>query len=269
MTTHTLATTPPAAPTRTTALAVTGAAIRRSTRTVLRSPALLLSPLAQSLFFLLVYNGQLGSVGATYLSGGSFIAFVLPLILLTAVATGAGSAGTLVFRDVTSGYLDRLRMAHGTTAPFLVGALVATLVGVALLLVAAVGGAMLFGYRPTTWAGTVSMLGVLLVLGVAVALVSIAVALRAASESTVNVVTLVVFGLSFFTGVFAPVDELSGWMGAIATVNPLTYVVDVARQLESGSALDAAPVAAVVLVTLVAAGLTACAVALDHARRNR
>lgn len=271
MTAPTLTTTPSATDTaaRGSGPAVTLAAIRRSTRAVLRSPALLVSPLAQSLFFLLVYTGQLGTVGESYLPGGSFIAFLLPLILLTGVATGAGAAGTLVFRDVTSGYLDRLRLAHGTTAPFLVGALVAALVGVTGMLAATVGGAMLVGYRPTTWIGTAAMAGVLLALGVAVALVSVAVALRAGSESTVNVVTLVVFGLSFFTGVFAPVDDLSGWMGVIATVNPLTYVVDVARQLESGAALDAAPAAAVVLVTLLGAGLIACAVALDHARRNR
>lgn len=250
-------------------IAVTGAATLRSFRTILRSPSLLISPLAQSLFFLLVYTGQLSTVGNDYLPGGSFIAFLLPLILLTAVATGAGAAGTLVHHDVSSGYLDRLRMAHGTSTPFLVGTLVATLVAVTFQQFVTVAGAMLVGYRPGTWSGVIGMLGVMLALGLAVALFTIALAVRGASASSINLVTLVVFGLSFFTGFFAPVDQLSGWMRAIATVNPLTCLVDTARHLESGAPLDAAPVAVLVLVTLLLTGVIACASSLTHARRTR
>ncbi|WP_307962345.1 hypothetical protein [Salinispora arenicola] len=79
------------APVRSTPLPVTLAAMRRSTRAVLRSPTLLVAPVAQSLFFLLIYSGQLSAVGSGYLAGGSFISFLLPLILLTGVATGAGA----------------------------------------------------------------------------------------------------------------------------------------------------------------------------------
>ncbi|MFG1778487.1 ABC transporter permease [Micromonospora sp. NPDC049051] len=259
----------PLAPARSAAIPVTVAAIRRSTRVVLRSPALLVAPVAQSLFFLLVYSGQLGTVGSNYLAGGSFISFLLPLILLTGVATGAGAAGTLVLGDVTSGYLDRLRLAHGTSAPFLVGAVVAALVAVTIQMVVTIAGAALIGYRPQSWSGTAAMILLLLALGLGVALLSIAVAIRTASAASTNLVTLGVFGLSFFTGVFAPVDELAGWMRAIATFNPLTYIVEAARTVASGAALPAPPVALAVLATLVGTGAAACALALDHARRNR
>ncbi|MEU6072648.1 ABC transporter permease [Micromonospora sp. NPDC047074] len=257
------------APARSAPLPVTLAAMRRSTRAVLRSPTLLVTPVAQSLFFLLIYSGQLSAVGSGYLAGGSFVSFLLPLILLTGVATGAGAAGTLVLQDVTSGYLDRLRLAHGTATPFLIGAVFAALVAVAIQLLVTVAGAALIGYRPESWAGMTAMLLLMLTLGLGIALLSIAVAIRTASASSTNLVTLAVFGLSFFTGVFAPVDELAGWMRAIATVNPLTYVVDAARQLESGATLSAAPIASVALVTLALAGIAACALALNHARRNR
>jgi ABC-2 type transport system permease protein len=248
---------------------VTATATRRSLRAVFRSPALLIGPIAQSLFFLLVYAGQLGNVGSSYLDDRTFIAFLLPLILLTGVATGAGAAGTMTLGDITSGYLDRLRMAHGTAAPFLAGTLIATLVAVTVQALLTTGGAMLVGYRPTDAAGTLGMVALMLVLGAAVALFGIAVAVRTASSSTTGLVTLAFFGLSFFTGVFAPVEELSGWMRAIATVNPLTYVIDTARQVEAGTAPTAGPLAAVVLVALVAAGFAACVLALGHARRNR
>lgn len=257
------------APARSTALPVTIAATRRSTRAVLRSPALVITPVAQSLFFLLIYSGQLSTVGSSYLPGGSFIAFLLPLILLTGVATGAGAAGTLVLGDVTSGYLDRLRLAHGTTTPFLAGAVVATLVAVTLQLLITIAGAALIGYRPGSWAGATAMILVMLVLGLGIALLSIAVAIRTASASSTNLITLAVFGLSFFTAVFAPVDELAGWMRAIATINPLTSIVDAARQLESDAVLSAAPIALTTLAVVILAGITTCTLALNHARRNR
>ncbi|MGC4895288.1 ABC transporter permease [Micromonospora sp. DT31] len=245
------------------------AAIGRSTRAVLRTPALLVAPVAQSLFFLLVYAGQLDAVGSTYLDGTGFVAFLLPLILLTGVATGAGAAGTLVLGDITSGYLDRLRLAHGTTTPFLVGPVVAALIAVVLQMTVTVAGASLIGYRPTSWSGVAGMLLLMLALGLGVALLSMALAIRSASASTTNLVTLVVFGLSFFTGVFAPVDELAGWMRLIARVNPLTYIVDTARQLGDGTALTSAPIGVTAIVTLAVAGTAACALALQHVRKNR
>ncbi|WP_416903404.1 ABC transporter permease [Micromonospora echinospora] len=251
------------------AFPVTLAAIRRSTRLVLRSPALLIAPVAQSLFFLLVYSGQLSTVGSSYLAGADFISFLLPLILLTGVATGAGAAGTLVLRDVTSGYLDRLRLAHGTTIPFILGAVAAALVAVTVQMLITIAGAALIGYRPENWPGVIAMIVLMLVLGLGIALLGVAVAIRTTSPSSTNLVTLAVFGLSFFTGVFAPVNELAGWMRAIATINPLTYVIDAARQFEVGAASSALPIALLVLGLLVCAGITSSALALNHVRRNR
>ncbi|RUL92176.1 ABC transporter permease [Verrucosispora sp. FIM060022] len=245
------------------------AAVRRSTRAVLRSPALLVAPVAQSLFFLLVYAGQLSTVGSSYLPGTGFIAFLLPLILLTGVATGAGAAGTLVLRDITSGYLDRLRLAHGSTTPFLVGPVGAALVAVVVQMVITVVGATVIGYRPQSWPGVFTMLLLLVALGLGVALLSTALAIRSASASTTGLVPLAVFGLSFFTGVFAPVDELATWMRLIATVNPLTYIVETARQLGSGDTLTAAPVGVTAVAFLAVAGIVACALALRNARKKR
>lgn len=249
--------------------AVVLAAIGRSTRAVLRSPALLVAPVAQSLFFLLVYSGQLDTVGRSYLNGASFIAFLLPLILLTGVATGAGVAGTLLLRDLTSGYLDRLRLAHGTTTPFLVGPVVAALVAVVLQMAITVAGAAVIGYRPGSWPGLVAMLLLLLALGLGVALLSTALAIRTTSAATTNLVTLGVFGLSFFTGVFAPVDELASWMRLIASANPLTYILDTARQLDSGVPLTSAPIGIAAIAALAAVGIAACVLALNNAKKKR
>lgn len=248
---------------------VTLAAIVRSVRTILRSPTLLISPVAQSLFFLAVYAGQLETVGSNYLAGGSFISFLLPLILLTGAATGAGAAGQLLLRDIDSGYLDRLRLAHGSTGPFLAGPIVAALAAVVLQTVITIAGAFLVGYRPGDGLGLVGMTVILTGLSLGIALLSIAIALRTRSSSATGIVPLVVFGLAFFTGFFAPVEELAPWMRAVATVNPLSYVIGAARQFESGSPVTALPITFIVLGTLIITGIVTCILATKYARRNR
>lgn len=160
-------------------------------------------------------------------------------------------------------------VAHGSTAPFCTGPVVAAAVAVAIQAAVTIAGACVVGFRPTSWAGTCGMALVILALSLGIALLSIAVAIRTTSASTTGLVALVVFGLSFFTGFFAPVDELSPWMRVAATVNPLSYVIDAARQLESGSALTAMPVALAGLGMLMLAGIAACTLASNHARRNR
>lgn len=248
---------------------LTAAATHRSVRSLLRSPALLASPPAQALFFLLVYAGQLNVVGEQYLDSRPFIAFLLPLILLTTVATAAGAAGTLVLNDASSGYLDRLRLAHGSTAPFVTGTVVAVLAGVVLQLVLATAGAAVLGYRVETWAGTILALAVLIPVAVTVALFSVAAAVRTGSPQVTSLVALVVFGLSFFTGFFVPRDQLTGWMGAAAAVNPLTPVVELMRQLDAGMVTDALLPTSLVLTTLFGLACVACAAAFAHARRTR
>lgn len=42
---------------------------------------------------------------------------------------------------------------------------------------------------------------------------------------------LAMFPLMFASNAFVPVDGLPGWLGAVATVNPMTYGVEAARDL--------------------------------------
>lgn len=164
---------------------------------------------------------------------------------------------------------SRAATSTDSAIPFHTGPVVAALVAVAIQSAATIAGAYVVGFRPTNWAGTGGMALVILALSLGIALLSIAVAIRTASASATGLVPLVVFGLAFFTGFFAPVDELSPWMRAAAMVNPLSYVIDAARQLESGSTLTALPVALAVLGALVIAGIAACIVASNHVRSNR
>ncbi|CAM3143593.1 ABC transporter permease [Prescottella defluvii] len=245
------------------------AAAARSLRTVVRLPMLLISPLSMSLFFMLIYSGQLSRAGDAYLDGTTFIAFILPLILLTGAVTGAATAGELVARDVAGGYLDRLALAHGSTRPFVVGPLIAASMVVLAQAVLTILGSLLLGLRPSSFGDIVLLVAWTVAVGVGVASVGVAAAVRSGTSSTVNGVTMLFFGLSFFTGVLAPADQLAGWMRVIASVNPITYLLEAMRGTV-GSAGVQAPLAAAVIVTiLVVGGIAACAAALTHRSKTR
>lgn len=237
------------------------AASGRSARTVARVPALLVSPVSMSLFFMLIYSGQLSRVGAAYLEGTTFIAFILPLILLTGAVTAAATAGELLVRDVSSGYLDRLTLAHGNVGPFVLGPLVAAaeVVGVQALLT--VAGAVALGFR----AGA----GAVLALVVLTVVVGVAVALRFGSSAAVNGVTLLFFGLSFFTGVLAPADQLPGWMRGLAAVNPVTYLLEAMRATVGADSRHVPWFAVLILVSLGVVGVVAVVAASRYRRANR
>lgn len=250
-------------------LSITPPAIARALRNLVRAPGPLISSLMQSIFFLTIYSGQLENVGAGFLTDRPFIAFLLPLILMTGAATTAAAAGGMVLHDLQNGYLHRLQLASGRIVPFLLGPWVATVLAIALQTALTMGFAALFGYRPHDLGAFIGILGLMTGFGAAVAIISILAALQFRAASATGAVTLVFFGLSFFTGFFAPVDQLSGWMGLIAQFNPLTYIVEFARSIEAGLPAAQPALALGFIGTIALLGMIRCALALKMDRRTR
>lgn len=242
----------------------------RAARTLTRVPALVASPLVMSAFFLVIYAGQLGRAGGAMLPEGTYLAFVLPLVLLTTALSGGMVAGQLLVRDMTSGYHDRLLLTGAGRARVVGAPLAAT--GVALI--AQATGMVAIGLALGLRDVPVPRLGALVLgtaaAGAAFALLAVATAVRARSDAAVNTVFSVLFSLSFLTGAFAPREELSGWLRAVAAVNPLTYVLEALRDVAGGVAPTGALGAGVLAVALVAAlGAAACAAAFRHVETAR
>lgn len=244
--------------------------LQRSARTLTRVPALVASPLVMSAFFLVIYSGQLGKAGRAMLPEGTYLAFVLPLVLLTTALSGGMIAGQLLVRDMTSGYHDRLLLT-GVGRGRVAGAPLAA-TGIALTVqsagMVAIGLALGLRDVPVLRLGAV-VLGTAAA-GTAFALVAVATAVWFRSDAAVTTVFSVLFSLSFLTSAFAPRDALSGWLRYVATVNPLTYVLEALRDAAGGVAPGGALGAGVLTVVLVAVGGTAaCAAAFRHVETAR
>lgn len=258
-----------AAPGRNGTPSVLPAAVARSVRVVAREPMLLVNPLAMSVFFMLIYVGQLGAVGGEYLGGTQFTTFVLPLILVTGATTGAGAAGTLLLRDVTSGYLSRLQLAAGSVVPFLVGALIGGTVVLTVQAALTVAAGSLLGFDVPALGALLHLVALAVACGVAISLLAVAAAVRWRDTAMVTMTTTVFFGLCFFTGVFAPVEQLASWMRVVARVNPLSSVIDGMRGLVvPGSTASVGP-AWLVIGVIALLGAVMLGAAVRHERNTR
>ena len=66
------------------------------------------------------------------------------------------------------------------------------------------------------------------------------VAMRLRTIQAGPVMQLPVFLALFFAPVYVPLDLLSGWLEAVASVNPVTHLLEAGRSLIAGSPTDVA-----------------------------
>lgn len=207
-----------------------GALTRRALATCRREPSLAVGPVLMSAFFLVIYHGQLGGAAALLVPGADYVAFLLPLVLLTTAFSGGAIAGQLLLRDIDSGYHTRLALTPArrrdlVAAPTLAGMVVVAGQTLVLILL----GLLLGMARPTGVGGLVA----LSVLTVAAAggflLLAVAAALLGRTMAAVNLVTYLFFPLSFLTPMLVPREALTGWMGVAADINPLSLLLEAMR----------------------------------------
>lgn len=238
----------------------------RSLRTCLREPSLSLGPIVMSAFFLIIYHGQLAETMATLVPGGSYAGFLVPLVLLTTAFSGGAIAGQLLLRDVDSGYHARLALTPSRRglvagAHTLAGVVVVTGQALALLLLAWPLGLDL----PHGVLGLVVVTGLVVTAGAGFLLLAVAAALVTRSAAAVNLVTYVFFPLSFLTPMFAPRDQLTGWMAVAANLNPLTYLLEGMRDaLSPGWSLPTLGRGGLAALAVLLLGLGAVLAGLRH-----
>lgn len=204
----------------------------RSLVVTLRTPAVVIPSLIISVFFLLVYEATLGDAANFFLSGQSYLGFILPLSIVSAALSGAGTAGQAIVRDIENGYFDKLLLTPVSRGAVLLGPMIAGAIVLVLQtgLVTIVG--LFMGLNPATGlAGLLTMLLFALLLGIAFAGFTVGIALRSGNAAATQGASFLFFPLSFLTATFVPVDLLSGWIKTAAIYNPITYILEAMRTL--------------------------------------
>lgn len=201
----------------------------RALRAVPREPTAVLPAVFIPAFFYMTNIGALGKV-ARLAVGFDYKAFLLPMAIAFAV-TGMSRAPALV-TDIQSGYFDRLCMTPVRRLALLLGLMAAdTAVIILLCLPVLAIGFGLGVHFVTGVAGVLSFIGLSAVWGVAFTGLPYAVALKTGSPAAVNASFVVFFPAFFLSDAIMPKQALSGWFAAIATYNPITYLINALRAL--------------------------------------
>jgi ABC-2 type transport system permease protein len=205
---------------------------------VFTTPSLLFPSLVFPLFFFTAFAGGLSRVdnipGFDFPNG--YTAFQFVFVLLQSAAFGGVFTGFGVARDFEYGFARRLLLAAprrtGLIAGYALAALGRWLVTATLLTtVALVAGMQVGGNGVDLFA----LYALALIVSIAGTLWATGVAMRFRTIQAGPVMQLPVFLALFFAPVYVPLNLLSGWLHAVASVNPATALLEAGRSLISGS----------------------------------
>jgi ABC-2 type transport system permease protein len=226
----------------------------RVIRNVMHNPSLLIPSLMFPLFFFTAFAGGLSRVsdipGFDFPPG--YTAFQFVFVLLQSAAFGGVFTGFGVARDFEYGFARRLLLAaphrSGIVLGYALAALVRWLMVAVLLTVVALVAGMQVGGSGVDLVGLYTLA---LFVNAAGVLWAMGVAMRLRTIQAGPVMQMPVFLSLFFAPVYVPLDLLHGWINAVATVNPLTRLLETGRSLIAGTPTEVA------IAFGVAAGLVA------------
>jgi ABC-2 type transport system permease protein len=209
-------------------------------RLMLRSPFWVAMGVFQPVLYLLLFAPLLDPLSSSpgFPAGGGLAVFT-PGAMLMVSLFGPLFSGFFMIAQIKSGEIERLTVTPASRLALLMGNVlrdVAQLVlqGVLLVLVA-----MLLGLQIKSFGGIALALLILLLLGTLLASCSYGLALTFKSEGALSsIVQTFTQPILLLSGIFLPLSLAPSWLQGIASVNPLSHVMDTMRALFAGNLAD-------------------------------
>jgi ABC-type multidrug transport system permease subunit len=218
-------------------LTIARAVAWRALHNTFTNPAIFLPSLVFPLFFFTAFAGGLSRVeeipGFDFPDG--YTAFQFVFVLLQSAAFAGVFTGFGIARDFESGFMRRLMLAATNRSGIILGFALSTLFR--WITVATVVTVVALLARMEISGSGVDLVGLYslgLLLNVAGTLWAAGVAMRLRTQQAAPVMQMPVFLVLFFAPVYVPLDLLEGWIHGVASVNPLTALLEAGRGLISG-----------------------------------
>ncbi|CAB4913289.1 MAG: ABC transporter permease [Actinobacteria bacterium] len=216
---------------------------RRNLIKVKRVPDLIVFATLSPIMFVLLFRYVFG--GAIELPDGiTYAEFLLPGIFAQTVVFGSTTTGASIAEDLQKGLVDRFRSLPMSRSAVLIGRTVADLGLNAISIVVMALTGLLVGWRinssvPEAIGGFL----ILLVFAFAVSWMMALVGLLVRTPEVVNNASfIVIFPLTFVANTFVPLESFPAVLRTFAEWNPVSTVVQAARDL-FGNQPDSVPVA--------------------------
>lgn len=217
-------------------LATIAALMDRSKNELLRVPGAAIPGVLAPTIFFLGLNGVFGAL--TQLKGfttGTYESFIVPVSMLQGAGFTGAAAGVNLARDIEGGWTDRLLASPAPRWVLLAGSVLAASARALIPATFVFIIALLLG---AGWPGIIGLLVAYFMVAAMAAVAACwgsALALRFKSQSAAPLMQAGMMALVLTTTAYAPLALLQPWMKSVAEVNPVTEVIEAARQGFIGS----------------------------------
>ncbi|OCT11331.1 ABC transporter permease [Paenibacillus pectinilyticus] len=205
----------------------------RSMRHIFRSMDTIISvtimPIAMMLLFVYVFGGAIQTGTDNYVN------YLLPGILLIAIASGIAYTSFRLFTDVQRGIFERFHSMPISRSTLLWGHVLTSLVSNAISLVVIILVALIMGFRSSAgilpW---LAVVGILALFTLALTWVAAIAGLSAKSVDGASAFSYPIIFLPFISSAFVPTTSMPKVVRAFAENQPVTSIVEAIRALLSG-----------------------------------
>ncbi|HEX6205209.1 MAG TPA: ABC transporter permease [Solirubrobacterales bacterium] len=209
----------------------------RSIHNFLTNPAFFIPAILFPLFFFVSFAGGLAAIGDVpgfdFPSG--YTAFQFVFVLLQSAAFGGVFTGFAMARDFETGFGRRYMLAASRRSGIVLGYALAAIFRSLLTWAILTAVALVAGMEVGGSAGEiVALYALALLVNIAATMWAAGVALRVRSIQGGPLMQFPVFLILFLAPVYVPLDLLSGWIHAIASINPVTALLEAGRGFISG-----------------------------------
>ncbi|AIQ18544.1 ABC transporter permease [Paenibacillus sp. FSL H7-0357] len=210
-----------------------GVMLGRSMRHIFRSMdtiiTVTITPIAMLLLFVYVFGGAIQTGTDNYVN------YLLPGILLIAIASGIAYTAYRLFIDMQSGIFERFHSMPIARSAALWGHVLTSLVSNAISVAVIILVALIMGFRSP--AGVLSWLavaGILALFTLALTWIAAIAGLSAKSVDGAGAFSYPLIFLPFISSAFVPTESMPSAVRAFAENQPVTSIVEAIRALLSG-----------------------------------
>jgi ABC-2 type transport system permease protein/oleandomycin transport system permease protein len=212
---------------------------RRNLRRYIRLPQLLFFSSIQPVMFLLLFNFVFGgAIGrSVVVPGGKYIDYLLPGILVQMVMFGGVQTGIGLADDMGKGIIDRFRSLPMSRLAVVAGRTISDAIRnlAVILIMLAVGAAIGFRFQNGI-IGAVAMIALAVLFGFAISWIFALIGMSVKDAETAQLASFVfIFPLTFASSAFVAIATMPSWLQVFSRNQPVTLVVDAARQLALGA----------------------------------
>ncbi|BBH23575.1 transport permease protein [Paenibacillus baekrokdamisoli] len=210
-----------------------GVMLGRSMRHIFRSMDTIVTvtimPIAMMLLFVYVFGGAIQTGTDNYVN------YLLPGILLIAIASGISYTAFRLFTDVQRGIFERFHTMPISRSTLLWGHVLTSLVSNAISVLVIILVALIMGFRsPAGILSWLAVAGILALFTLALTWVAAIAGLTAKTVDGASAFSYPIIFLPFISSAFVPTESMPSVVRAFAENQPVTSIVEAIRALLSG-----------------------------------